>query len=118
MNSKSIRGAAVATLVAVSLAAAACSLGSGDGPPRNAVVVDVVANSSLGNWLTTAVERFNEAEIETSDGNPAYVQLTLADAGQATSQIAAGSESPALWIPDQQVWTQVLADQGETSLHE
>jgi Ca-activated chloride channel family protein len=114
MNGKAIRGA-LWLLLLLALAAAACSLGSGDGPPRNAIVVDVVANSSLGNWLTAAVERFNEAEIETSDGNPAYVQLTLADAGQATSQIAAGIESPALWIPDQHVWTQVLADQGETS---
>ena len=114
MNSKSIRGA-LWLILFLALAAAACSLASGDEPPSNAVVVDTMANSSLGNWLTTAVERFNEAEVETSEGNPVYVQLALADAGQATSQIAAGSESPALWMPDQHVWAQVLADRGDTS---
>ena len=68
MNSKSIRGA-LWLVSLLTVAAAACSLASGDGPPSNAVVVNVVANSSLGNWLTAAVERFNEAEIETVDVN-------------------------------------------------
>ena len=114
MNSKSIRGA-LWLLLFLGLAAVACGLTSGDGPPSDAIIVDVTANSSLGNWLTAEVERFNEAQIETSDGNPAYVELTLADAGQAVSKISAGEASPAIWVPDEQVWTQVLAEQGNSS---
>jgi Ca-activated chloride channel family protein len=114
MNNKSIRGV-FWLLLFLGLAAVACSLTSGDGPPSDAVIVNVAANSSLGNWLTAAVESFNEAEIETSDGNPAYVELTLTDSGQAVSEIAAGEVSPAIWIPDEAVWTQVLAEQGNSS---
>jgi Ca-activated chloride channel family protein len=111
MNVKAIRGLLWLTVFLV-LAAMACNFTAGDGPPRNAVVIDVVANSSLGNWLTSAVQSFNDAGMETAKGNPAYVQLTLTDAGQAAADIASGANSPALWIPDSDVWTQVLADQG------
>ncbi len=111
MNIRSIRGLLWLILL-LALAAMACNLFAGDGPPSNAVVVDVVANSSLGNWLSGAVQRFNELEVETAEGDPVYVQLTLADAGQAAADIAAGEFSPALWVPDDGVWTQVLADQG------
>ncbi|MFN2224021.1 MAG: substrate-binding domain-containing protein [Chloroflexota bacterium] len=114
MNVKSLRGL-LWLIVLLVLAAVACDFTAGDGPPRNAVVVDVVANSSLGNWLSGAVQRFNEAEIETAEGDPAYVQLTLADAGQAAADIAGGELSPALWVPDDGVWTQVLADQGNVA---
>ena len=58
MNSKSIRGA-LWLLLFLGLAAIACGLTSGDGPPNDAVIVDVVANSSLGNWLAAEVESFN-----------------------------------------------------------
>jgi Ca-activated chloride channel family protein len=114
MNSKSIRGA-FWLLLFLGLAAVACSLTSGDGPPSDAVIVNVAANSSLGNWLTAAVEQFNESQIETSDGHPAYVELTLVDAGQAVSEISAGETSPAIWVPVEQVWTQVLAEQGNST---
>jgi Ca-activated chloride channel family protein len=114
MNIKSIRGPLWLAIL-LALAAMACSLTAGDGPPSDAVVVDVVANSSLGNWLPAAVQRFNEAELETAEGNPAFVQLTLSDAGQAAADIAAGELTPAIWIPDDDVWVQVLSDQGNTA---
>jgi Ca-activated chloride channel family protein len=110
MHPKAFRGLLM-LVVGLSLAAAACSLGSNDGPPRNAAVVDVLANTSLGPWLTPVVTSFNEAELETSDGKPVYVELTLADSGQAVTDIASGL-TPHVWIPDEPVWTRVLADQG------
>jgi Ca-activated chloride channel family protein len=114
MNSKSMRGL-LWLILFLALAAAACSLSDGDGPPSDAVIVDVAANSSLGNWLSEAVLLFNEAEIETAEGNPVYAQLALADAGQAASEIAAGETAPAIWVPDEDVWVQVLADQGNSA---
>jgi Ca-activated chloride channel family protein len=100
----------------LALAAAACSLGQSEGtaggPPRNALVVEVTANSSLGPWLRAAVASFNEAGVETEEGKPVYVNLTLTDSGQAATDIAAGRSSPALWIPEEQVWVEILADEG------
>ncbi len=87
---------------------------SSDAPPNNAVVVDVVANTSLTPWLETAVSDFNNSAIENSDGDPYYVQLTAVDAGQAITELADGA-SPAMWIPDDKVWTNVLADQGNAN---
>jgi Ca-activated chloride channel family protein len=111
MNVQSFRGLLLLVVLLIA-AAVACDFTAGDGPPSNAVVVDIVANSSLDSWLSGAVQRFNEAEVETAEGDPVYVQLTLADAGQAAADIAAGELSPALWVPDDGVWTQVVADQG------
>lgn len=101
-------------LAGIMLAALACGLG-GDGPPSNAVVINVMANASLGPWLETAVNQFNEAETETAAGKPVYVILTLAESGQAVTDIADGLLVPDLWIPEARVWASVLADQGNGS---
>lgn len=94
----------------------ACSLFtfSGDGPPNNAVVIDVTANTSLTPWLETAASDFNNADLENSAGDPYYVQLTSVDAGQAVTELTAGS-APTLWIPDDNVWTNLLAEQGNNN---
>ena len=94
----------------------ACGLLSfnSDEPPRNAVIVEVTANTSLTPWLETAVSDFNNAGIKNSDGDPYYIELTVTDAGLAVTELAAGT-APALWIPDDKVWTNVLADQGNTN---
>ncbi|MCI0731157.1 MAG: VWA domain-containing protein, partial [Chloroflexi bacterium] len=94
---------------------AACGLGSDEGPPRNAAVVEVVANTSLGPWLTAAVETFNESETKTSDDKTVYVVVTLVESGQAVTDIAGGAASPVLWLPDDQVWTSVLANHGNAN---
>lgn len=101
---------------AITMTTLACGLFtiSSDGPPNNAVVVDVVANTSLTPWLETAVSNFNNANIENSAGDPYFAQITAIDAGQAVTELASGSTS-ALWIPDDKVWTNVLADQGNAS---
>ncbi len=100
-------------LILLLLPALACgvSLGGDDGPPRGALVTPVTANSSLGPWLETVVSTFNETEMETSGGEQIWIELTLADAGQAVTNMTGGSQ-PALWIPDAEVWTGVLAQEG------
>lgn len=100
-------------IILITLPALACGFSS-DGPPRNAVIVDVVANTSLAPWLESAVSTFNEQENEVEEGGPVYVELRAADAGQAVTEIAGGG-TPDLWIPDDEVWAHVLADQGVDS---
>ena len=100
-------------IILITLPALACGLSS-DGPPRNAVIVRVMANSSLTPWMESAVATFNEQEVELEEGRPVYVELTTADAGQAASDITGGA-APDLWIPDDEVWAHLLADQGVDS---
>ena len=92
---------------------------SGDGPPGNAVVVNVAANTSLTPWLETAVAGFNDAGVENDDGQPFFAVLTPIESGQAAAELAGGvlndGSVPALWIPDEGVWVNVLVDQGNDS---
>lgn len=114
MKLKSLRG--IGLLLLLALPTMACGLFgiSGDGPPNNAVIVDIYANTSLQPWLQTAVSEFNAADLESSDGDPLFAQLTAVDAGQAVIDISEGA-APTLWIPDESVWVNVLADQGSNS---
>ncbi len=115
MYVKNFRG--VAFLIAMlSLTMLACgSFFSSDSVPNNAVVVSVVANSSLEPWLGTAVSQFNELEHETSDGDPVYVDLQIIESGQAVTQLVDDSTPNTLWIPEEQVWANLLADQGNSA---
>lgn len=100
-------------LAGLMLPAVACSLGQSDGPPRNAVQIEVMSNTSLSGWLAEAVTAFNAAEMEMDSGDPVYVNLLPAvEAGQAVVDLRDGETSPTLWIPDDRVWANVLADQG------
>ena len=92
----------LALLVLLIIPALACGFGGDDGPPRNAAVVQVAANTSLMPWLQEAVDAFNGEELETEGGRTVYVELNGADAGQAVSDIRGGAQVD-LWIPDQQV---------------
>ena len=108
-------------LAMLSLSTLACGLFdfSSDGPPSNAVVVNVAANTSLAPWLETAVADFNDAGIENDGGQPFFAALTPIESGQAAAELASGvlndGSVPALWIPDESVWVSVLADQGNGS---
>ncbi|MDX1412561.1 MAG: substrate-binding domain-containing protein [Candidatus Promineifilaceae bacterium] len=84
-------------------------------PPRNAVVVDVMANKSLITWLEPLVADFNASEIENSDSKPIFVTLNPVEAGQAISQLADVQENPSIWIPDSDEWVDILADQGNAN---
>lgn len=114
MNIRNFRWTAV-FLLALLLPAIACGP-SGDGDvaeeaPNNAQVIEVVASTALTPWLQTAVSNFNAAKIQNSDEDPVWVQITAVEAGQAASDMTAGSAA-AIWIPDEQVWVNLLADQG------
>jgi Ca-activated chloride channel family protein len=94
----------------------ACSLGGDNGgPPRNATLVEVTANTSLTSWLENAVKTFNEAGIKTPADKPIFVTLKAVEAGQAVADMTSGAALPALWIPDNEVWLNVLAEQGQAS---
>ncbi len=85
-----------------------------EGPPSDAVVVNMVANTTLAPWLETAVTNFNESESATSSGDPAYIVLNAVESGQAIDQIS-NDPALALWIPENVVWTDVLAESGDSS---
>jgi Ca-activated chloride channel family protein len=85
-----------------------------DGPPRNASVVNVVANTTLSPWLETAVLNFNDSQTETSSGDPVFVVLNPVESGQAIAQLQ-NDPAIALWVPEDAVWTDILADSGDNS---
>jgi len=93
----------------------ACSLSTSKGPPRNAVLVEVAANTSLTPWLRSAIDNFNEAKIETATGKSVFVSLNPVESGQAVTNMTTNAYPPALWIPDSEVWVNVLAERGQAS---
>lgn len=98
--------------VIVTLAATlSCGTFGTSGPSRNAVTVEVFANSGVGQWLSDAVEAFNEERMETSENHDIWVELSIVEAGRAVIDIP--SELPQLWIPDNEVWADVLAQSNE-----
>ncbi len=106
---------ALISLIALACICSSCnrSLSTNDGPPKNALVINVTANTSLKPWLETAIENFNGKEVETEAGKTIYVQLNLAEAGQSVVEMAnVAAPLPDLWIPDAQVWVDVLANKG------
>jgi len=80
-------------------------------PPFNSTVVKVVANTALQPWLTQAIAQFN-GEHQQSGGHDVFVEMGYVEAGQAVSDLAKGDTQTALWIPDDNSWTGVLASRG------
>ncbi len=116
MKFKNFRGLLLllSLFIFTSIACGLSDLGN-DGPPSDAVVVNVVANTTVAPWLETAVSNFNASETETSGGDPAFVVLNVVESGQAVSQLQ-NDPSIALWIPEEAVWADVLAESGDGSL--
>ncbi|MFQ5437150.1 MAG: substrate-binding domain-containing protein, partial [Anaerolineae bacterium] len=100
-----------AFLALTTLACGFGSLGEDGGPPNDAVVIEVIANTSLTPWLETAVAQFNEAEILNGDEEQVWALLESVESGEAIGELQA-VDAYDLWIPDEQVWVNVLADQG------
>lgn len=92
-----------------------CPNGGTGGPPPNAALVEVVANTSLTPWLQGAIEDFNQAGVKTTAGKTVYVTLSPVESGQAVLDMADGTSLPSLWIPDSEVWADVLVQRGQTS---
>ena len=107
----------VTVLCLPSMTCCCCSdLGAGDGPPPNAALVEVMVNTSLTPWLQKAVDDFNKAGVKTAAGKPVYVTLNPVESGQAVIDMTTtNAQLPALWIPDSEVWVDVLAERGQTS---
>ena len=119
MNWQNFRG--LGLLVALlSVTGLACGLLDNvgtDGPPRGAVVVNGVANTALQPWLETAVSTFNASSTEDANGDPIYVQMQYVESGDAVGQLLGESsqsegQTAVLWLPDDPVWVNILADQG------
>lgn len=106
---------ALLALLALGAVALACLQTGGGGVPSNAVSITVSANTGLTPWLKSAVGDFNASSAKTTGGKPVYVTLQSVEAGQAVSDIVGGGPLPALWIPDEPVWVNVLADKGNSS---
>lgn len=88
----------------------ACGLSNPLAP--NAVTVTVAANTSLTPWLTQSVADFNQSKAETAAGKPIQVTLVPVEAGQAVIDITEDKLAPDLWIPDDTVWVNALAQKG------
>ncbi len=99
------------------LTALACQMGevADDGIPDDALIVDVVANTSLEPWLQTAVTEFNATNPTTSSETPVYMMVHGVESGQQVTDMSAGISQPALWIPDSPVWVNLAAEQGISS---
>lgn len=115
MKFKNFRGFLL-LLSLLALPMMACSLlgTDGNGPPSDAVVVNVLANTTVAPWLETAVSNFNASETATSSGDPAFIVLSVVESGQAISQLQ-NDPAVTLWIPEEAVWADVLADSGDNS---
>ena len=115
MKFRNFRGMAL-LIGLLSLTTLSCGVfdGASDSIPRNAAVVNVVANTSLKPWLETAVPAFNDSKTENAAGDPVYVVVEYTESGQAVTQMAGGTDA-ALWLPEEPVWANVLADQGNDS---
>jgi len=105
----------VSVITILGLMTVTCGLTGDDDVPRNAAVVELTANTSLTPWLQAAVASFNDAEVETSGGKRVYVVLNPVESGRAVAAMASGDSLPALWAPDDMVWVNLLADQGNGS---
>lgn len=99
-------------LILLLLTTVACQLFAGSGPPRNAIMVEVTASTSLGSWLTGASEEFNNRR-EAIDGKPVFVTLNLVESGRAAANMLAGDGLPALWLPEEVVWAELVAAGGQ-----
>lgn len=62
--------------------------------------------------MVAAGEAVNNADVRTTDGSRVRVTVQTLEAGDAAVQLADGSIQPAMWIPDDQVWANVAAQQG------
>lgn len=102
--------------LALLMALAACDSAepNPDAIPSNATVVNVVANTSLMQWLSDVALKFNASKAKTADGKPTFVKINFVEAGEAVGAMTTPDDT-AVWIPDNEVWADVLAAKGNTA---
>lgn len=97
-----------------SLVTVACGIGFNNILPDNVVSIEVIANTGLTPWLTGAVKKFNDTRLKTTTDKVVLVNLNSIEAGQAVIDMTTGTTSvPGLWIPDNEVWVNILAERGQ-----
>jgi Ca-activated chloride channel family protein len=101
-------------IVASLVASGCCNLLNRGGPSQNAIQIQVTANTALAPWLEQAISDFNGTRIKI-DKRPIYVNAHFTESGQAVTDIISGKDLPDVWIPDDAVWSDVLAGQGQAS---
>ncbi|HSH05157.1 MAG TPA: VWA domain-containing protein [Anaerolineae bacterium] len=103
----------ITTLMLVGLACSASTPDDGTvNVPRNAVVIDILSNTAATTWLQAAANEFNAQDIENDAGNQLFVTVTGLESGQAVIDLQGGGATNAIWLPEETVWSNVLADQG------
>ena len=77
------------------------------------VMIDVLVNAGAEDYLTAAAAQFNDEGIDTPSGNRVVVNVQSAEAGEAIGILA--EQNAAMWIPDNEVWVNIAADQGNSN---
>lgn len=110
MNTSKLFRVTLSALVGV-MALAACNptIKDKDGVPLGAIRIQVVANTSVLPWLEQAAQKLNDGRVK-SGNKPVYADLIGMEAGQAVNEFT--KSSAAMWLPDDQTWTDVLAQRG------
>lgn len=86
--------------------------------PDNAVVVTAYANAGVMPWLEVMAAEYNRQQRETSPDRPGYVRLVAKEAGEAVVELARAPESASVWVPDGEVWIEVLGQYAEGNVAE
>lgn len=107
----------IVSVVAAALVLTACSRSSSTSGsasiPANSFAVTVTANTGLIPWLDTVTQKFNKSALKLTNGKTAYVSVNYVEAGQAVADMSGGQNLPSMWIPDDAVWTALLAKRGQ-----
>lgn len=96
-------------LLLAALVVAACSSRDASGVPRNAVRISVVVNGSAAPWVEEAARTLNDGRVKTGN-RPVFADLLAMEVGPAVTELA--RSSAAMWIPDDESWTDMLAQRG------
>ncbi len=76
------------------------------------VPITVLVNAGAEDYIAAAAAEFNGAGVRTPNGNSVAVTVRTLEAGEAVVALAGGEVSAELWIPDDKVWANIAADQG------
>lgn len=73
-------------------------------PPAGSVVVDIASSNTKEDWMNTIVERFNQEERKTGDGDVIFVRVSHVTSGGSQLAILEGRSQPQVWSPGDQSW--------------
>ena len=106
----------VSLLFLLAVLSVSCQLTMVTRPTRNSEVIQVVASTNLQSWLDKAATEFNQLRVKSSKDKSYFVQVSYVDAGQAITTTGQNSALNAnIWIPDNYVWVEIMANQGTTT---